>query len=261
MPRQPRSRCTRCRRLHDGTGRCPNCRPNPNRSTTKATRTAAAWHWVYNDPRWHALRDQVLSEEPLCRVPRCDRPSTIVDHITPHRGDVTLAFDRTNLQGMCKPHHDAKTAREVGLTYTTPRITVVCGPPCAGKTTYVHDHATLGDLILDWDALAQALGSPVPHGHDPALRPVIAAARDAILDRLTRGHDLRHAWHTTTQLPHRIHVPAVRIIVLDTPPQECKARARRDGRPAVWDDLIDRWWSGYRPALGVGASTSPRSSG
>ena len=40
--------------------------------------------------------------------------STTVDHIIPHKGDRKLFWDKTNWQALCKPCHDAKTAREDG---------------------------------------------------------------------------------------------------------------------------------------------------
>lgn len=40
--------------------------------------------------------------------------ATVVDHITPHGGDVALFWDVANWQGLCKAHHDEKTAREDG---------------------------------------------------------------------------------------------------------------------------------------------------
>ena len=76
----------------------------------------------YDTSPWKALRKLVLREEPLCR---CDEhrqeqglfgskpdapPSTVVDHITPHRGSEALFWDRSNLRGMAKPCHDRKTA-------------------------------------------------------------------------------------------------------------------------------------------------------
>ena len=42
-------------------------------------------------------------------------------------------------------------------------ITIVLGPPCGGKSTYVAEQAQSGDVVVDYDALAQALGSPTPH--------------------------------------------------------------------------------------------------
>ena len=57
----------------------------------------------------------ILARHPLCvRVPgrRAHEPATIVDHIVPHRGDQKLFWDEANWAALCKPCHDAKTARE-----------------------------------------------------------------------------------------------------------------------------------------------------
>ena len=63
----------------------------------------------YQTPLWRALRDQVLQEEPLCRI--CRRVTEHVDHIVPRTqgGSDT----RDNLAGMCARCHSAKTAREM----------------------------------------------------------------------------------------------------------------------------------------------------
>lgn len=44
-------------------------------------------------------------------------------------------------------------------------LIVVIGPPAAGKSTWVREHAEPSDIVIDFDALAVALGSPVEHGH------------------------------------------------------------------------------------------------
>jgi 5-methylcytosine-specific restriction enzyme A len=66
-------------------------------------------------PRWRRARAAYLARHPLC-VP-CKAagrlaPATVVDHIVPHRGDTVLFWDERNWQSLCKPCHDAKTARE-----------------------------------------------------------------------------------------------------------------------------------------------------
>lgn len=38
--------------------------------------------------------------------------ATVVDHITPHRGDPGLFWDEANWQPMCKQCHDRKTLTE-----------------------------------------------------------------------------------------------------------------------------------------------------
>lgn len=78
--------------------------------------------WSGNSPNrirgrtWANIRAAVLAEEPICRA--CiaggnitkDSASTVCDHITPLFEGGT--DDRSNLAGMCKPCHDAKTAAE-----------------------------------------------------------------------------------------------------------------------------------------------------
>jgi len=71
---------------------------------------------LYNGKAWQSMRESQLRREPLCRA--CNdigriTIATDVDHITPHRNNAKLFFDRSNLQSLCKACHSAKTAREV----------------------------------------------------------------------------------------------------------------------------------------------------
>jgi 5-methylcytosine-specific restriction enzyme A len=66
-------------------------------------------------PRWRRARAAYLVRHPLCV--RCGaagriQPSTVADHVTPHRGDPALFWDEANWAALCKACHDAKTARE-----------------------------------------------------------------------------------------------------------------------------------------------------
>lgn len=252
MPRRPPGRCTTCGTRRDAQNRCPHCTTS-RRRTSGQKRTE--WRWVYDDARWAPLRDQVLSEEPLCRA-GCGHPPTVVDHIRPHRGDEHLAFDRANLQAMCKPCHDAKTAHETGFAgggakrLTTAQVTLVCGPPCSGKTTWVRDRAQPGDLVVDWDTLAQALGSPHPWDHPTALTPFIAEARDAVTARLSRSHNAERAWIIATAPRdadrRRLAPDGAHVVVLATEEAECVRRARQDNRPAGTIEAIESWWRTHR---------------
>ena len=65
--------------------------------------------------RWRRARAAYLARHPFC-VP-CEAagrlaPATVVDHVLPHRGDPALFWGEGNWQGLCKPCHDRKTARE-----------------------------------------------------------------------------------------------------------------------------------------------------
>jgi len=64
------------------------------------------------DARWRRARLRFLSIHPLCRYCEAEgvtKAATVVDHITPHRGDRKLFWDQNNWQPLCKFHHDQKT--------------------------------------------------------------------------------------------------------------------------------------------------------
>ena len=65
--------------------------------------------------RWQKESKLFLRQHPLCK--KCFEEgryvkATVVDHITPHRGDEKLFWDQSNWQPLCKKHHDQKTGRE-----------------------------------------------------------------------------------------------------------------------------------------------------
>ena len=67
--------------------------------------------------KWRKERLAYLYRNPLCKQCEADGrvvPATVVDHITPHRGNMTLFWDMDNWQPLCKECHDRKTAKEDG---------------------------------------------------------------------------------------------------------------------------------------------------
>lgn len=65
--------------------------------------------------RWQRTRVGFLAKHPLCVLHAAKGEwvaATVVDHITPHRGDWVLFWDRANWQALCKACHDHKTATE-----------------------------------------------------------------------------------------------------------------------------------------------------
>lgn len=73
-----------------------------------------AWRAWYKTARWQRLRMQVLVGAAFTCV-MCGRVAEssgmVADHITPHRGNAALFWDRGNLQAICKPCHDSAKQR------------------------------------------------------------------------------------------------------------------------------------------------------
>jgi 5-methylcytosine-specific restriction endonuclease McrA len=70
---------------------------------------------LVSDPRnsraWRKLRDQVVRDEPTCRLrfPRiCTLVSTTADHIVPVVEAPELVMTRSNLRGACTPCNEAR---------------------------------------------------------------------------------------------------------------------------------------------------------
>lgn len=152
----------------------------------------------------------------------------------------------------------AETAVEVSRTPT--RVlggggsTVVVGPAGAGKTQWVDERRRWGDLVVDVDALYQALSGLEMYEKPQGLLSYVLAAQDAVISRLEmRGLDegVGHAW-VITSLSSRTRVEAMAqrlgatLVVLDVDANECLRRIANDERRAdkweLWEPIVRGWW-------------------
>lgn len=140
-------------------------------------------------------------------------------------------------------------------------ITLVCGPPGAGKTRYVRERMKHGDLIVERDALAQALSGLPKYEKPTELFPFSEAAFWEVLRRVGRDGHTRNVWivacAATKQKRQRI-CDAVRrpvdVVVLAVAPQECLRRIiadpERKAKWELWRPWVERWWNEYQSAEG-----------
>lgn len=126
-------------------------------------------------------------------------------------------------------------------------LTVVTGPPCSGKTTHVQAERQPGDLVVDLDALAAALGYPADHitWDDP--HPAVTAARIArarILDALLAGKVGGPAWVIDTAPTDRALLAylnaGAQLVELDPGIGVCLERAA--ARPDGTADRVRAWY-------------------
>lgn len=235
-------------------GKCTVC--GPRRSSYEDRRGSAASRGY--DREWQRLRLMVLRREPLCRM--CAdlgviTPATDVDHIIPKRDGGPDTFE--NLQPLCHGHHSQKTATEKtgGVPGQRASITIVAGPPGAGKTTYVNQNKKWGDLVLDLDALFVALTGLEWYEKPAGLLPFVLAARDAVIARLRQTSELQRAWVITSEADRKRLATLVssldaELVLLAVDASECIQRIANDNRRNnylnEWNAIVERWWSTYR---------------
>lgn len=221
-----------------------------------------------------ALRTLVRTEEPLCR--RClaegrVSATTEVDHIVPLAWGGTN--DRGNLQGLCYDCHDAKSQAEKrgartmasspefaqrrmpsDLKPSQVPLSMVCGPPGSGKSTFVRGAAGPRDIVIDLDQILSEISGQPEHRADVQW---LGRALDERNERLralasARAEDHPKAWFIiSVPDPSERAVWAQRLgaeaIVMATPLAECVRRILADparrGRTARMIDLAATWWA------------------
>lgn len=231
----------------------------------------------YRTERWKRLREEVLTEAKFvcCKtgVPLIGKSpaanSPVVDHIKPHRGDPDLFWDKGNLQAVSKSWHDSiKQAQEKAdqvaaihpkwLQPSLVPLTIVCGPPCSGKSTWVRDRAGRRDLVIDLDVIASDISGEPLHGwcRERWLNAALWR-RNNMLGDLGRGGNWPAAWFIVSE-PKPQHrdfwAKALRpsaVVVLEVDERECIRRAAASGRNvAEVEASSTRWWVQYGRRVG-----------
>lgn len=118
-------------------------------------------------------------------------------------------------------------------------LTVVTGPPCAGKSTWVMAAAGPADVVIDLDRMAVAMAGPGADAqeHDPVVYRVAQRARWAAITEALRyvGRADVYVVHTrpTAQARARYEQAGARIVTLDPGRDVVLERCRRERGPQV----------------------------
>lgn len=123
-------------------------------------------------------------------------------------------------------------------------IHVIIGAPCAGKSTYVRENAKTGDVIVDYDRIAQAIGAD---GHLPTgdIKGAAFAARKTLIDYVVTNDCESWIIHTSPSDEQRkaYEDAGAEFIVMDTDMETCLQRMKDDERPPETETLIRNYFS------------------
>jgi predicted kinase len=255
-------------------------RKEHHRHSRKVTRTK----------RWKALRAEILERDGY-RCQSCGCGGRLeVDHIKPVRTHPELSYEPRNLQALCPSCHTRKTRIEcghkprdpqrdawsnavmalegsaqrwsvpIGLRPSRVPITIVCGPPASGKTTFVNTHAAPEDSVIDFDDCLRSVGGRAWDTDQQKVKAAFAL-RDSALRELSRS-PRRPAWFIVSA-PHAQERAAwlralgrrARCVVLTTDAETCKSRIaadpEREHARAKMCAAVDSWWATYAASCGA----------
>lgn len=273
----------------------------PWRAWYKTARWQELKDRVHKRDRFICQRTGVLC---LGKHPAPDSP--VANHKVRHEGDPVLFWDETNVETVTKAVHDGliqseeksghlaigldgwpvdqrhpvytgRIERRIGTRKSHPDwfrpvyvpLTIVCGAPGSGKSTYVAKHAGPHDLVVCSDRIASSIFPSLEGKRSHASLTVLQVgdvlrARNDLLGKLMWA-EARTKWPAAWLIvseprPERRQwwqdrVNPASIVVLETSADVCKARVDADAtagdvRHATVHRTIDKWWAEYRPREG-----------
>lgn len=151
-------------------------------------------------------------------------------------------------------------------------LTVVTGPPCAGKSTYVDAHRQPGDVVIDFDRIAVALGADTLHtvtttpdglahatptshvdwstssAHRTLARDIRARLVRTLIADMKRDGPTGYGVWLVDAAPkgwQRTEYRRVGAAIVDLDPgrEVCHVRARDAGRSVATHGEIERWYA------------------
>lgn len=161
--------------------------------------------------------------------------------------DPAIALNPSKIEIICLDCHNREHARFGHAK----RVCIVWGSPLSGKTSAVRELMRRGDIVVDIDALWQAVTMQPPYSKPDNCRFNLFALRDSLLDQIkTRYGQWYTAWviggyPDKSERERLVQSLGAELLYCESSRQECLDRRRAAGRPEKWDDYIREWWQVY----------------
>ena len=133
-----------------------------------------------------------------------------------------------------------------GIIQVMANITLVYGPPCAGKSTYAKRIKSDNTILIERDTLHSAMTGMPNHVHTKNGMKLANAGYKAMLETAKKmnGQYIFVAG-APTKLQRQPFIEAdAKIQLVYTDKQTCMTRARAE-RPLEWQTYIENWFERY----------------
>lgn len=131
------------------------------------------------------------------------------------------------------------------------KVYIVWGSPLSGKTTAVRQMIKHGDIVLDTDALWQAVTMQPEYIKPNNVRFNIFALRDNLLDQIKTRYGEWYDCYVIGGYPDKYErerlaqTLGAELIYCESTKEECLDRLAKSGKPKAWEKYICEWWEKY----------------
>ena len=212
-------------------------------------------HAFYCSKAWRDLAMRLKIE----RGGKCERTGEMFDDMSQlighHKVELTednvsdpnIALNPDNIEIISFKEHN-KEHRRFGHKQ---KVYIVYGSPLSGKNSMVKDMMQYGDIIMDMDALWQALSFQGEYIKPNNLRFNIFKMRDELLSQIKMRYGEWYDAYIIGGYPDKYERERLaqslgaELIYCEATKQECIERLEASGKSKAWLDYIDDWWERY----------------
>ena len=232
---------------------------------------------MYAGKKWQKCREYIFNKyHGLCQD--CGKPGEEVHHkiyLTPQNiNDPDVVYGEDNLVLLCRDcHYSRHTKRRKGvddsyyfddegnmckkemITEMETKVYIVYGCPGCGKNTYIKERMTKGDMVIDLDLIAQAIGLQMKAETPEGLIGTALRIRDHMYN-LVASRDIKcgKVWIAAglpnkkerEELNHRVR--ADELIFIDINKKDCIERIMNDPErinKIKQIEIINKWFKEY----------------
>jgi len=158
-----------------------------------------------------------------------------------------IALNPDKIEIICHSCHN-KEHRRFG---NKQNVYIVYGSPLSGKTTLVRELIQYGDIVLDVDALWQAVTFQDEYIKPNNVRFNIFALKDNLLDQVKRRYGNWYDAYVISSLPDKYErerladALGAELIYCESTKEECVDRLFKSNKPKTWLEYINEWWDKY----------------
>lgn len=211
----------------------------------------------YRSKKWERFRSQLMQERTqadgtiICA--HCGKPIyKRYDCIAHHKQELTeenvndymVSLNPENVELIHFKCHNEEHERFGGFSQN---VYLVYGSPCAGKTTFVREHARPDDLILDIDRIWECICMSDREHKPDRLKSNVFGIRDTIIDQIrTRTGNWRTAWiiggyPLRTDRDRICDLLRAEPIFIGESIATCMSRAKNE----KWQRYVEDWFEDY----------------